>query len=265
MKHLHTSLSKKRHLSILFAIVLLSFSLFFYEYYKRYDVYFFLGNTFFGEKILGHTFYAIDKAEYFFKKANQQDTPKKWINYQLARIRFIQGDLSGALYFADRELRLYPDNCRTHYIRGLTYGYEELLDEAIADFEIFNSCFPNTWAGHNDLAWFWFKKGDMEKVIMVAGEAITKENNSLSPWLQNTYGTALMNVGRYTEAENALLMAKYLADNMTEESWGNAYPGNDPLIYGEGLYAMRSSINTNLEILRRKMKASGMQVIAIPK
>lgn len=233
-------------------LVLIVFTSLYVLHRNKFEIYYNIGNTMFGGVVLGQTFYDIDSAEYFLTQANQKKEPKIWTNYQLSRINFIRGDFPHAIYFANEELRLYPKNCRTHYIRGLTYGYMNKLDQAIADFEIFNACFPDTWAGHNDLAWFWFRKGDMKKVIEVIEHVINKDNNATSPWLQNTYGVALMNVGRYFEAETALHMAKYLASNMTEEGWGKSYPGNNPEIYGEGLTAMRQSINKNLLILKEK-------------
>ncbi len=224
----------------------------------RENIYFYLATKAFGGKVsvkilnkdYSHTFYNLDLAEYFFTKANENKNPKQWVNYQLSRISFIRGDLDTALHFADRELVLYPDNCRTHYIRGLTYGYIDTvqsLDNAISDFEKFNVCFPNTWAGHNDLAWFWFRKGNMKKVIEVVEVVI--EKNKKNPWLENTYGTALMNVGEYKKAREAFEAAKKSADLMTKESWGVAYPGNNPKVYGKGLSAMRESIEKNLKAL----------------
>lgn len=246
--------NKKHKTTLLIITVLVIISLFFLLYQKRHDVYYSLGNAMFGGTVMSHTFYNVDMAKYFLMKANQKERPNIWTNYQLSRINFIQGNLDSALSYADKELEFYPNNCRTHYIRGLAYGYMDKLDEAISDFEIFNSCFPDTWAGHNDLAWFWFRKGDMGKVIEVVERTINKNNNAASPWLQNTYGTALMNVGRYKEAENALRMAKYLADNMTVDGWGEAYPGNDPDVYGRGLSSMQVSIQKNLDILYALMQ-----------
>jgi tetratricopeptide (TPR) repeat protein len=232
-------------------VIILSISLL---YTYRYKAYYAVGTTAFGGKVLGMSVYNIALAEKFFTMAKEEVPEAIWVNYQLSRINFIKGDLQRAIYFADRELELYPDNCRTHYIRGLTYGYMEHLDEAITDFETFNQCFPDTWAGHNDLAWFWFRKGDMDKVIKVIESTISVGTNAASPWLQNTYGVALMNTGSYLRAENALRMADYLAQNMTEEDWGKAYPGNDPKIYEQGLESMRRSIKSNLDILEKKRK-----------
>ena len=237
-------------LLILIAAFLLT-TLFIY----RQNILFYFGNKFFGEKVFKTTLYDIDTAQTFFELADESKGENiMWLDYQLSRIHFIRGNLTTAIDYADKELAGNPDNCRTHYIRGLAFAYKDTdkdLDNAISDFERFNTCFPGTWAGHNDLAWFWFRKGNMEKVIEVAEEVTNKYPSN--PWIQNTYGTALMNVGRYTEAKIALEAAKSYADNMTEAAWGIAYPGNDPSIYKKGLIAMQLSINENLNILNKKI------------
>jgi hypothetical protein len=71
----------------------------------------------------------------------------------------------------------------------------------------------------------------------------------MNPWVQNTYGTLLLNLERKEEAKQAFLKAKELVEAMSPESWGIAYPGNDPRIYETGLSAMKSSIAANLAIL----------------
>lgn len=252
-KYFHQKLSNI--LLILISITLLA-TLFIY----RQNILFTVGNKFFGGKIgtqkYNTTLYDIDWAETFYSLADDSDNKKvMWLNYQLSRIHFIRGNLDVAIKYADKELEIHPTNCRTHYIRGLAYAYmdtEKSLDKAISDFETFNKCFPGTWAGHNDLAWFWFRKGNMEKVIEVAEEVTGKYPDN--PWIQNTYGTALMNVGRLAEAKKAFEAAKKSADVMTQSDWGIAYPGNDPSIYSKGLDAMRKSINENLKILNEGIK-----------
>lgn len=193
--------------------------------------------------------YNVSVSQYFFKRASTPLIGKvaPYSYYQLSRTYFIQGNLGQAIVEADNELKLYPENCRTYYIRGLTYGYLENLDAAISDFETFNTtCVKNSWAGHNDLAWFYFRKGDMKKVIETVEKVI--DRYPTNPWLQNTYGTALLNVGRYKEAKEAFSKARDTASFMTEESWGRAYPGNNPLIYSKGLAGMRLTIDTNIKL-----------------
>jgi tetratricopeptide (TPR) repeat protein len=249
MLKINSILKSKSCLFIMLLLVILFLSIFY-----KHKIYNSLGNLMFGSKIGNYTIYNLELADFFLTLAADKKQPDIWTNYQLSRINFIQGNYNEAIIFANTELKFYPENCRTYYIRGLTNAYGQDLDSAIKDFEKFNTCFPDSWAGHNDLAWLWFRKGDNKKVIETVELALNKNTNSLSPWLQNTYGVALMNSGRYFEAENALLMAKYLADNMQEKDWGKSYPGNDPQIYGAGLESMRNTINNNILILNKKTK-----------
>ena len=238
-------------------IILIIYSLFYFNKNKK-EIYLNAGNKFFGGKILGVSAYNVEVAAKLYSLSKETtraagETDLMWINYQLSRTEFIKGNLYNALIYADKELELYPDNCRTHYIRGLAYGYLEDLDNAIRDFEKFNKiCVKNSWAGHNDLAWFWFRKGNMEKVVEVINEV--KDIYPENPWLMNTYGVALLNQKKYAEAIKYLEIAKTSSDKMSEKSWGTAYPGNNPKIYDEGLSAMHKSISDNLELANQLIK-----------
>lgn len=247
-------LNQKRNLLASASLLLIVLIVVFVIMSDKQKVYLAVGNMLFGESVGPFTIYQPTLAEYFLLQSNETGSqPLKWANYQLARLAFVRGDYTRAIHYSNEELRLYPSNCRTHYIRGLVYGYMDKLDLAIDDFEIFNtSCVRDSWAGHNDLAWFYFRKGDLQKALAIVELVIYKDTNSLNPWLQNTYGTILLNLGRHDEARDALLKARYLADNLTEEEWGKSYPGNDPRIYGEGLNSMRKIIEKNLLLLEKK-------------
>lgn len=169
------------------------------------------------------------------------------VHYQLSRIYFIEGRLPDALTEINKELEYYPEYKRSHYVRGLVYGYLEWYELAAEDFEEFLRWKPESWAGHNDLAWIYFSMGEYPKVLDVAERGL--KYNPDNVWLLNSYGLALMNVGRKDEARSALEKASVLAAAMNPDAWGRAYPGNDPRIYGEGLAAFRASIERNLKLL----------------
>jgi tetratricopeptide (TPR) repeat protein len=121
------------------------------------------------------------------------------------------------------------------------------LDNAIQDFETFNAtCVKDSWAGHNDLAWFYFRKGDIKKMRSTIEKIVDK--NWVNPWVQNAYGIALLNDGEKRLAHEAFTRALTSANRMTEHDWGIAYPGNNPEIYGEGLAAMRDALQKNIEL-----------------
>lgn len=212
------------------------------------SLHFRIGNIFFGQV---PSLYNVALAEFFFNRATNPivgDVPP-YAYHQLSRTHFIQGALNHALFEANRELEMYPDHGSTYYIIGLTLGYLNREEEAIEAFGKYIAYNPESWAARNDRAWLQFRIGDIDGALeTIQPVAIYLDN----PWIQNTYGTLLLNQKRYAEAEIAFLNAKNIADQMTEESWGRAYPGNDPRIYELGLNAMRASIDENLEILATK-------------
>ncbi len=207
-----------------------------------------LGNVFFGKV---PKLYNITLAHFFFKHASYPlfGRAEPYAHYQLSRTYFIQGKLNISISEAEKELEEYPENIRTHYILGLTYGYlnQEVL--AIEHFSKFIEANPTSWAARNDKAWLEFRIGKIDDALKTV-EPIAHDIKN--PWVQNTYGTLLMNKGRYAEAKEAYLHAKRITDEMTEESWGKAYPGNDPRIYGVGFSAMKQSIANNLHLIENK-------------
>lgn len=208
-----------------------------------------LGNIFFGQI---PSFYNVTLAQFFFKRAASPffgNTPP-FANYQLSRTYFIQGDFDNAIYYANKELELYPKNIRTYYILGLTYGYMNREEEAIASFATFIKHNPKSWAARNDKAWLEFRVGDIDAALATVGPVSHDTSNA---WVQNTYGTLLLNKKRYLEARSAFQSAQKVVNSMTEESWGMAYPGNDPRIYKTGLAATRKSIEVNLKLVEQKI------------
>jgi tetratricopeptide (TPR) repeat protein len=203
------------------------------------------GDAFFGEV---PSLYNVTLAEFFFTNAAYPllGSPAPYAHYQLSRTYFIQGKLNAALDEAEKELSFYPEHERTYYILGLTLGYLNREEEAIDAFQKFIEFDPSSWAARNDTAWLQFRIGDIDGALATIEPAVANAGN---PWIQNTYGTLLLNKGRYAEARQALLYAQKEVNQMTEASWGAAYPGNDPRIYRIGLEAMKSSIAENLKLL----------------
>ena len=119
-------------------------------------------------------------------------------------------------------------------------------EEAIEAFGKFIEYKPGSWAARNDRAWLQFRIGDIDGALETVTPVVGDINN---PWIQNTYGTLLMNKKQYEEAKEAFENAKQSAGGMSEELWGIAYPGNDPRVHGSGLTAMQKSIENNLRIL----------------
>lgn len=202
-----------------------------------------IGNYYFG----GSKEYDVLRAEYFYRQTLLKDPSYPRARFQLARTLFIKGDLYLAEREINTELKLYPDFWRSYYARALIRGYDGNLLGAAQDFKEFLKWKPDSWAGHNDLAWVYFRLGDYQKVKDVALDGLDYAPDN--PWLLNSLGVALINLDDKKGAVIALEKAQVGALGMTEEEWGASYPGNDPQIYGKGLDAMRSSIKENLALL----------------
>lgn len=209
-----------------------------------------IGNIFFGDV---QKLYNLKLANFFFVNASYPliGKPVKFAHYQLSRTYFIEGDLENALIEAKKELKLYPENTRTYYILGLTYGYMNQEEKAIDSFSKFIETHPNTWAGRNDKAWLQFRISDIDGALKTI-EPIATSTGMYNVWVQNTYGALLMNKNRLHEAKEAFKRAEKSINTITEESWGSAYPGNDPRIYKTGLAATKTSIQNNLKLIEEK-------------
>jgi tetratricopeptide (TPR) repeat protein len=207
-----------------------------------------IGNIFFGQV---SRLYNVNFAQYFYVYSAYPPFGRspEFAHYQLSRTYFIQGDFDSALAEAKRELELYPNNSRTFYILGLTYGYMGRENEAIEAFSSFIEANPNSWAARNDKAWLQFRIGDIDGALQTIEPVAIITSN---PWVQNTHGTLLLNAGRKVEAKQAFLNALEAVSKMSVESWGNAYPGNDPRIYSTGLSAMKTSIESNLKLIEEE-------------
>lgn len=198
--------------------------------------------------------YNIQIAKFFFSEALRWDgkegMPPPYAYHQISRTAFIEGNLNESLRLLEEELRYYPEHYHTYYIKGLTLGYMGRERDAIVAFEEFIKREPDSWAARNDAAWLYFRIGEIEKgLALIAPAAKTHPEN---PWVLNTYGVLLMNLGRDQEALVAFRHALNVANAMTPDDWGRAYPGNSHAIYSAGLERMRASINENILLLQHK-------------
>lgn len=206
------------------------------------------GNLFFGGN---QKLYNVTLGQFFFVQASYPllGKPVPYAHYQLGRTYFIMGNLQAALDEFNKELSLYPDTERSYYMLGLTYGYLNQENKAIENFQKFIDWKPTSWAARNDMAWLQFRLGDIDGALKTIQPVADLTDNA---WVQNTYGTMLMNKKRYKEARIAFNNAKKAADVLTPTEWGKVYPGNDPRIYASGLTATRLSIESNLKLLDTK-------------
>lgn len=201
-----------------------------------------VGNYYFGGGA-----YDINKAEEYFKKAIEFDEKLPGVHYQLSRVYFLRSDFYKALLEINKEIELHPDIKRSYYVRGLVNGYSGRLSDAEADFKEFLKWKPDSWAAHNDLAWIYFKEGDYKKSRDTALAGLMYSD--MNPWLLNSLGVSLLNLGDKKSAKETFLKALSVLETMSPESWGSAYPGNNPLIYESGFREMKKSIENNLKLL----------------
>ncbi len=205
-----------------------------------------------GNYYFGGGAYNLDQAEKEYRRAlSFNNVYKEPIYYQIGRIYFIKGELAAALGEFDKQLAADSGYKRTHYMRGLTYGYLHRYDEAEAEFKQFISWKPDSWAAHNDLVWVYFLEGDYENAEYFARQGLQQAAGN--PWLSNALGAILLNNGEYKEAEQHLLVAESGFNSMSSEQWGRAYPGNDPRVYREGQAASLASVSDNLRKVREKL------------
>lgn len=208
---------------------------------KDANLFFDIGNYYFGGGD-----YDLNKSEKYYKKALELNDSLKSLHYQMARLYFIKNNLSLARDEINKEIELYPDFKRSYYVRGLINGYDNKLEDAEEDFLEFLKWNKESWAGYNDLAWVYFRTGDYEKVLTTADVGLKYYPESV--WLLNSKGVALLNLGQKKEAKEVLIKALNIAENMSVDEWGVAYPGNNPEIYSEGLLAMKESIKRNINL-----------------
>lgn len=197
--------------------------------------------------------YDLDAAEKFIKKAVSNDPSILYGFHQLARISFLKGDFGNARAYID--LQILRHNGKTpnaYYVRGLIKGFAGDYESAAEDYEYFLKFSPDNWAALNDYAWVLLKAsrpGDALKALD-HGLEFWPEN----PWLWNNKATALHELGRLEEALLAADAAFQHVPAVTEDDWITAYPGNDPLIAGEGVAALRGAITANKQFIEAKIR-----------
>lgn len=211
-------------------------------------LYFMIGESYFGK---GKT-YNIYKAEIAYINAIKLRPDYLEAHYQLGRIHFINAKFERALTEMEEVRRLDPEFKRAYYMIGLVNGYKGDLDQAIWGFSEFIKRDDFNWAGYNDLAWIYFKKGDFQKMKEVAEKGL--EQAYRNPWLSNIYGTALMNLGENEKALDNFQIALESVEEMTSEDWGNAYPGNNPEIYAQGFEETKNIIRNNIKLVQQKLE-----------
>ena len=192
--------------------------------------------------------YDLDLAEKAYKEAVAGDRKIVLGHYQLARIYFVQKKYDLAREEINKELEADPGNLRSLYVRGLINAYDGDLKSAEEDFRRFTLWAPKEWAGYNDLAWILQKERKYNEAVAAIKTAFREVyKGEENPWLQNNIGVAYLNAGDYKNAKTAFQKALALAEDLSEESWARAYPGNSKESAPGGISEFKRSIQKNIE------------------
>ena len=188
--------------------------------------------------------YDIDHAQVLFEKAHKLNSELPGLQHQRARIAFLEADYPRALAYIDEAIRDEPTSISSYYVRGLIKGFAGDYGGAASDFETYLASDPSNWAATNDYAWVLLKDDRPEEAhaALERGLVFWPDN----PWLLNAQAIALFEQGESGRAAEAAYRAGNAVQTVTEVDWLNAYPGNDPLIAGEGVRAFRAAIAANI-------------------
>jgi tetratricopeptide (TPR) repeat protein len=193
--------------------------------------------------------YDLDRAEYFLRKALEEDmhTPHAW--HQLARIAFLRGEFGKALNMIDKEIELAGDNVSpsSFYVQGLILGYMGEFAASAESYEKYIAADPYNWAALNDYAWVLLQNDDAQGALEATERGLSRFPNNA--WLLNTNATARFELGDTTGARERVRAAARAALTLSPADWLVAYPGNDPLIAAAGLAALQDSIAANMRSL----------------
>jgi len=200
--------------------------------------------------------YDIEAAEYFFLQAAFLNPKLPYLNHELARIAFLNGDFDTALVRINREIALYGDiEPNTYYVRGLIRGYRGDYDEAVADYERYVASDPTNWAALNDLAWVLLKAERSQEADDVSREGLSYVPDN--PWLLNTNAIAKYELGDFEGAYESARKAQRAVQTLTVQEWLIAYPGNDPKVATDGMNTLKASIEQNMHSVELAL-ASGI-------
>ncbi len=196
--------------------------------------------------------YDLEKAEYFFSETARMDNSYPFVHHQLARIDFLNGEYALALAHVNTEIALMTGEKRAapFYLRGLIEGYMEDYEASVVDYRQYVALHSEGWEGRTDLAWALVKTKRFDEALAVLDEGLL--HSPENAWLLSVRATVLYEMGRIDEALTTIRRASARVDNITEESWHAAYPGNDPAAAKTGIATLRSATKKNLELIEQK-------------
>ncbi|RJQ35261.1 hypothetical protein C4568_01420 [Candidatus Parcubacteria bacterium] len=190
--------------------------------------------------------YDIQAAETFLKQAVKLDPNLLYVHHQLARVAFLKGDFSTALFHINLQIQKHgKDTPNSYYVRGLIEGYMGDYASAAEDYEKFLKVAPYNWAAINDYAWVLLKDERFEEAARATEEGL--KHFPENPWLLNSSAIALYEIGDIEKAHERVQKAWAQVQNISKEEWLHSYPGNDPAVAGEGIATFHDAVAQNVQ------------------
>lgn len=189
--------------------------------------------------------YDIDRAEYYFKLALEQDPTLPYVFHELSRIAFLRGDFPLALAYIDFQIQNEGDATpNSFYVRALIEGFAGDYPAAEADYARYIAGDPINWAATNDYSWVLLKDNKPKEADAAIGKVLQYFPDN--PWLLNSDAIALSEMGDASTARTRLVAASAALSTMTDAQWSSAYPGNDPGVAATGLDAFKEAVDSNI-------------------
>lgn len=192
--------------------------------------------------------YGLDRAEYFYTKAAALDPTTPYLFHELARVAFLRGNLTKALALISIQISQSGGSTKnSYYVRGLIQGYRGAYHEAALDYETYLRSDSTNWAAITDYAWVLIKDDRPREALIALDWGLM--HWPTNPWLLNSKAIALMEMNRPEDAKVVIDQAQYFVLDVSEESWMEAYPGNDPLIAPQGVAALKKAVAENMHTI----------------
>jgi tetratricopeptide (TPR) repeat protein len=202
--------------------------------------------------------YDIDRAEHFFNLAALKDPTTPYLYHQLARISFLRGDFALAMARINFQISMHGDAApNSYYVRGLIEGFMGDYENSARDYEYFLKFDPQNWATLNDYAWVLLKAERFSDAAEITERGLTDFPDN--PWLLNSHAIALYELHRYPDALVAAQRASEAVARLSEAEWLHAYPGNDPLVGGQGLAVFKQAVADNMHTIELAIAAGAVQ------
>ncbi len=134
-------------------------------------------------------------------KADFPTFPRAYATEELAKYYRDHGDLRRAVPLYEECVRIYPKNPRTRILLGSSYYAVNRVDEAIQQFDEALRIDPNAWLALDSRSKIALKRKDYATAYDLSRRETAIRTDDPEVW--GTLGYSAMQLGRYTEANDA--------------------------------------------------------------